>query len=302
LLKALSNNNMFWRTTAQRLLVENKDLSVAPALIKIINTSNVDAAGVNAPAIHALWTLHGLGLLKNNASAMAAATKALSNPSGGVRKAAVEVTKALPTALKAYQNAKVFEDADYRVRLAAVIAIADMKPSAEAYAILDKMLKVKENADDKWINMALRSARGTHINMSKDKNVVATIIDQTINISVIKNQMKYDVTEFTVKAGSTVKINFNNVDYMQHNLLILRPGSKDRVGAAADKLAMEPNGAELNYIPKMWEVLFSTPLVNPQKKYSMTINVPDNVGDYPYICSFPGHWRNMNGVMKVVAK
>ena len=233
---------------------------------------------------------------------MAAATKALSNPSGGVRKAAVEVTKALPTALKAYQNAKVFEDADYRVRLAAVIAIADMKPSAEAYAILDKMLKVKENADDKWINMALRSARGTHINMSKDKNVVATIIDQTINISVIKNQMKYDVTEFTVKAGSTVKINFNNVDYMQHNLLILRPGSKDRVGAAADKLAMEPNGAELNYVPKMWEVLFSTPLVNPQKKYSMTINVPDNVGDYPYICSFPGHWRNMNGVMKVVAK
>ena len=302
LLQALSNNNMFWRTTAQRLLVENKDLTVAPELIKIINTSKVDEAGVNAPAIHALWTLHGLGLLKNNASAIAAATKALSNSSGGVRKAAVEVIKALPTALKAYQNAKVFEDADYRVRLAAVIAIADMKPSTEAYAILNKMLKVKENADDKWINMALRSARGTHIKMSMEKNAVATIIDQTVNISVIKNEMKYDVTEFTVKAGSTVKIIFNNIDYMQHNLLILRPGSKERVGVAADKLAMDPKGAELNYVPKMGEVLYSTPLVNPQKIYTMTINVPDNVGDFPYICSFPGHWRNMSGVMKVVAK
>ena len=302
LLNALSNNNMFWRTTAQRLLVENKDLSVAPALIKIINTSKVDEAGVNAPAIHALWTLHGLGLLKNNANAIAAATKALTNTSGGVRKAAVEVTKELPTALKAYQNAKVFEDADLRVRLAAVIAIAGMKPSAEAYTILNKMLKVKENSDDKWINMALRSARGTHIKMSNEKNAVATIIDQTINISVIKNQMKYDLSEFTVKAGSTVKINFINIDYMQHNLLILRPGSKERVGAAADKIAMDPKGAELNYTPKMWEVLYATPLVNPQKTFSMTINVPDNAGDYPYICSFPGHWRNMNGVMKVVAK
>ena len=155
LLKALRNNNMFWRTTAQRLLVENKDLSVAPDLINIINTSNVDAAGVNAPAIHALWTLHGLGLLKNNVNAIATATKALSNNSGGVRKAAVEVLKETPTALKAYQNAKVFEDIDYRVRLAAVIAIADMKPSTEAYTILNKMLLVKENTDDKWINIAL---------------------------------------------------------------------------------------------------------------------------------------------------
>jgi putative membrane-bound dehydrogenase-like protein len=302
LLKALRNNNMFWRTTAQRLLVENKDPSVAPDLINIINTSNVDAAGVNAPAIHALWTLHGLGLLKNNVSAVTAATKALNNASGGVRKAAVEVLKESPTALKAYQNAKVFEDTDYRVRLAAVIAIADMKPSTEAYTILNKMLLVKENTDDKWINLALRSARGAHIKMSKEKNAVATIIDQTINISVIKNQMKYDLTEFTVKAGSTIKINFINVDYMQHNLLILRPGSKERVGAAADKIAMDPNGAELNYIPKMYEVLHATPLVNPQKTFSMTINVPDNVGDYPYICSFPGHWRIMNGVMKVIAK
>ena len=300
LIKALSNNNMFWRTTAQRLLVESKDIKVAPELYKIINSNKLDEIGINPPAIHALWTLHGLGLLNNNPSAIAVAISALKNGSGGVRKAAVEVTKTLPNIVKAYQNAKIFEDADLRVRLAAVIALADMKPTKETFAILSDMLTKKDNQEDKWISLALKSALGEHAKANSQKAIAS--IDQTVNISVIKNQMKYAVTEFTVTAGSTVKINLVNVDYMQHNLLILKPGSKDKVGAAADKLASEPNGAELNYVPKLPEVLFSTPLVNPQKTYSMTIKIPETVGEYPYICSFPGHWRNMNGVMKVIAK
>jgi len=300
LIKALSNNNMFWRTTAQRLLVESKDITVAPELYKIINNNKVDEIGINPSAIHALWTIHGLGLLNNNPTAIAVAIGALNNGSGGVRKAAVEVTKALPHIIKAYQNAKIFEDADLRVRLAAVIALADMKPTKETFAILSTMLSKKDNQDDKWISLALKSALGEHAKANSQNSTAA--IDQTVNISVIKNQMKYALTEFTVKAGSTVKINLVNVDYMQHNLLILKPGSKDKVGAAADKLATEPNGAELNYVPKVPEVLFSTPLVNPQKTYSMTIKIPENIGEYPYLCSFPGHWRNMNGVMKVIAK
>ena len=123
-----------------------------------------------------------------------------------------------------------------------------------------------------------------------------------MELTHINLEIKIRSNSFGHKNISTVKINLVNVDYMQHNLLILKPGSKDKVGAAADKLAAEPNGAELNYIPKVPEVLFSTPLVNPQKTYSMTIKIPETVGEYPYICSFPGHWRIMNGVMKVIAK
>jgi azurin len=28
--------------------------------------------------------------------------------------------------------------------------------------------------------------------------------------------------------------------------------------------------------------------------------VPDQAGDYPFVCTFPGHWRLMTGIMKVV--
>ena len=73
----------------------------------------------------------------------------------------------------------------------------------------------------------------------------------------------------------------------------------EKVGAAADKLAQDPNGAKMNYIPKMPEVLLSTPLLNPGGKYTVTFKIPATPGDYPYICTFPGHWRIMNGILRV---
>lgn len=304
LIAALSNNNMFWRTTAQRLLVESKDASIAPQLFKLIRNVEQDEAGINAPAIHALWTLHGLGLLNGiNKEALSVAKNALQHPSAGVRRAAVAVLKNSPGALPAYQKATIFEDKDLRVRLAAVIAIADIKPSAEGQAVLAFMKKDKKNIDDRWIKKALDAATGIQKTVPKNTGINnSTPADQVITIGVIRDQMKYNKQQFTVKAGTIVRITFSNTDFMQHNLLILQPGSKEKVGAAADKMAVEKNGAALQYIPKMPEVLFSMPLVNPQKRYSITFKVPQRTGNYPYVCTFPGHWRIMNGTMKVVSK
>jgi azurin len=57
----------------------------------------------------------------------------------------------------------------------------------------------------------------------------------------------------------------------------------------------------MNYVPKMPEVLFSTKLINPSETVKVRFRVPAEAGDYPFICSFPGHWRIMNGVMTVTA-
>jgi hypothetical protein len=46
LIKALSNDNMFWRTTAQRLLVERGDKSVFPELYKLVQNESVDEIGL----------------------------------------------------------------------------------------------------------------------------------------------------------------------------------------------------------------------------------------------------------------
>ncbi|HEU0008435.1 MAG TPA: PVC-type heme-binding CxxCH protein, partial [Verrucomicrobiae bacterium] len=61
LVAALKNDNLFWRMTAQRLLVERGQKDVVPALCELVRDPGVDEIGLNAAAIHALWTLHGLG-------------------------------------------------------------------------------------------------------------------------------------------------------------------------------------------------------------------------------------------------
>jgi azurin len=96
-----------------------------------------------------------------------------------------------------------------------------------------------------------------------------------------------------------VKIIFQNPDQMQHNVVIVKPATMEKVGAAADKLAADPSGTKMNYVPRMPEVLQATPLVNPGGSYTLTFKLPDVAGDYPYICTFPGHWRIMRGILRV---
>jgi azurin len=108
--------------------------------------------------------------------------------------------------------------------------------------------------------------------------------------------------EFTVEAGKPVEIIFENPDFMQHNLLITQIGSLETVGKAADKMAGDPKGAEKNYVPELPEVLFSTKLVNPQQTVTLRFIAPTKAGDYPFVCTFPGHWSIMNGTMKVSSK
>jgi putative membrane-bound dehydrogenase-like protein len=120
-----------------------------------------------------------------------------------------------------------------------------------------------------------------------------------INVSSVRNQMKFDKEQFEVKAGETITIIFANTDFMQHNLLILKQGTLEKVGQAADELATSSNGVDRGYVPNVPEVLFSTRLIDPNETVKLTFTVPDEPGSYPFVCTFPGHWRTMNGVMIV---
>jgi azurin len=96
-----------------------------------------------------------------------------------------------------------------------------------------------------------------------------------------------------------VEIAFTNPDQMQHNFLVGAPGSLDQIGAAADALAQSPGAAAQGYIPDIPQVLASTRLVDPGRTVTIQFRAPTEPGAYPYVCTFPGHWRVMNGMLTV---
>jgi uncharacterized protein len=75
--------------------------------------------------------------------------------------------------------------------------------------------------------------------------------------------------------------------------------TRDAVGALADAMMAAPDAAERSYVPATPDVLWFTKLVDPGQSFVLEFTAPRQAGDYPYVCTFPGHWRVMQGVMKV---
>ncbi|RTE53099.1 dehydrogenase [Arenibacter aquaticus] len=486
LLEALTHNNMFWRMTAQRLLVENGSQEVVPQLIELIENRKVDELGLNPGALHGLWTLEGLGAISSDTQVMEIVKSALSHPSAAVRKAAIGVLPKNNTIDSLLLKTDILEDEAAEVQLAALLYFAEREPSMEIGKRLYELSNKKQLLADEWLAKALYAAGSKHhkgfvaaylasnpnfgkgsvkdsprqamdfddtqwqtmllpqliedaglqmdgiiwfrkeltipanrvgrkgtlslgpiddsdkvyLNgrligetendykanrvysipagiLKAGKNSIAVRVEDTgggggiwgkeeqmvfnsgqfnttlagewkydveldfsreakdlfahkplgeilvetyinevkagknneednnsgavvVNIKTIKNEMKFDLTEFVVEAGQAVELVFENTDFMQHNLVVTKLGAKEKVGLAADKLAMDPNGAEKNYVPEMPEVLFATAIINPEEKVVLKFKAPTKPGDYPFICTFPGHWRIMQGVMKVV--
>jgi HEAT repeat protein len=113
LVSALSSDNMLWRLHAQRLLVERGQKDVVPQLIALTRNKSVDEIGLNGAALHALWTLQGLGEIASLTSEGGkAAVEALKHPAAGVRKAAAMVLPKTAEAATAIANAGLLTDSD----------------------------------------------------------------------------------------------------------------------------------------------------------------------------------------------
>jgi len=152
LVAALRHDNQLWRIHAQRLLVERGEQDVAADLIELVLDQTIDSTGLNTAAIHALWTLHGLGLLDGgHAAATKAAVAALAHPSAGVRRAAAQVLPPGAETASAILAAGLVADADAQVRMRALLALADSPPSIDAAASIAAALTQPENARDRWI-------------------------------------------------------------------------------------------------------------------------------------------------------
>lgn len=124
--------------------------------------------------------------------------------------------------------------------------------------------------------------------------VFAQPVDAELVVAAQKNAMAYAVTRLEAPAGSTVRIVMDNSattsPAMVHNVVVLRGGEADvqRVGRAAAGAA--------DHIPDDPAVVSATPLAGPGQKTAVVLTMPP-AGEYPFICTYPGHFQSMQGTL-----
>ncbi|MEZ5299270.1 MAG: GDSL-type esterase/lipase family protein [Verrucomicrobiales bacterium] len=121
---------------------------------------------------------------------------------------------------------------------------------------------------------------------------------EQILIKTVVEKMSYDKKEITVKAGKKVQLTFANPDFMPHNLIVVQPGAVQEIAMQAQELGAE--GFKVGFIPKNDKIIAHTDMLDNGKHQTIEFTAPSKPGKYEYVCSFPGHWVLMRGVMKVV--
>jgi azurin len=173
---------------------------------------------------------------------------------------------------------------------AAVATYAQSIPAGErtTAAFTDVVAFARDLARD------LPASERTSINASLDDATV-----RVIQIMPIVGALQWDVKQFSVQPNELVELVVVNPDTMPHNLLITAPGKLEAVGRAAEAMSVLPDAFERQFVPDTPDVLFKTALIGTNETARLRFRAPAQTGAYPYVCSFPGHWGTMNGIMQV---
>ena len=118
-----------------------------------------------------------------------------------------------------------------------------------------------------------------------------------VRVNAIVEKIQFDVKKVELKAGKKVKLTFVNPDFMPHNLVITKPGTADSVAAAA--IALGADGFKKQFLPNSDSILHATKLLEKGQSETLEFNAPTEVGEYNFICTFPGHALLMRGIMIV---
>ena len=81
--------------------------------------------------------------------------------------------------------------------------------------------------------------------------------------------------------------------------MIVKPGAVTEVGEASFAMLNDPKAGEKHYIPATDQVIAHTFVVPAGGKHTLSMKAPAEAGEYPFICTFPGHWQAMRGVLIV---
>lgn len=121
---------------------------------------------------------------------------------------------------------------------------------------------------------------------------------RAIELKTGKN-LSYESKEIRVRAGEMLQLTLINADVVPHNWVLAQPGSLPAVGELVNRIITDPDAYWKQYIPETDAILVYTDVVAGGQQQTIHFRAPTVPGRYPYLCTFPGHWMVMNGVLQV---
>jgi len=152
LVNALGSDTPYWRLTAQRLLVEGKKTEVAEGLKKMVAANDGRIA-----AVHALWTLQGLGTLDE-----ATQKAALAARDSGLRRNAIRSLGSDAQASALFFGTGVLGDPDANTRLAALVKLGDFPTTPEIQTVVKSLAADPTIKPDEWLAEAAKMLARKH--------------------------------------------------------------------------------------------------------------------------------------------
>ena len=130
------------------------------------------------------------------------------------------------------------------------------------------------------------------------------LLSAATKITITGNdQMQFSIREFEVDAGKEVELVFKNEGSlpkiaMGHNLVILKEGIS---AVAFGGKALKAGANATNALPDSVKdnVLAHTKLLGPGESEVVKFKAPDKPGVHQFVCTFPGHYAMMRGIMVV---
>jgi azurin/DNA-binding transcriptional ArsR family regulator len=233
--------------------------------------------GTRAAAVAALgWT-------RPDAETFTVLAREVQSEDADVRAAAIRSLSRIPQAERPHGETE-------EVVKAIVARVRDTPVKGRTDPALIEAMQVAERLSESLGEEARRTVR-------RDLRALGV---QVVRIEAVPEQMLFDRKWFAVEAGKPVQIVFYNPDAMAHNLLVITPGSLEEVGVAASTMPLPSDPAVKPYVPDSPKVLHATRLLNWGETERLAFVAPEEPGEYVYVCTFPGHWVRMYGVMLVV--
>lgn len=111
------------------------------------------------------------------------------------------------------------------------------------------------------------------------------------------DSMQFNVKEITAAPGEKLRLTLSNIgkipkSAMGHNWVLLKPMSPD----AFNTFAMSCAGNAPEFLPaNSNKILAHTKLLGGGESDTIEFTAPAAPGNYPFFCSFPGHFGMMKG-------